>query len=99
MGPIRIAWYLERYHDINTSDATVCRVCKRHGMARLPNRVGRRAAHTHRYQKQVPGHHVQVAVKFLTLKRKKGSPVRRLCVLNIGTPWKYYAFPFSILID
>ena len=43
MGPIRIAWYLERYHDIKTSDATVYRVCKRHGMARLPNRVGRRA--------------------------------------------------------
>jgi transposase-like protein len=58
MGPIRIAWYMERYHDIKTSDATVYRVCKRHGMARLPNRVGRRAVHTHRYEKQVPGHHV-----------------------------------------
>ncbi len=23
MGPIRIAWYLQRYHDIKTSDATV----------------------------------------------------------------------------
>ncbi len=77
MGPIRIVWYLERDHDIKTSDATVYRVCKRHGMARLPNRVGRRAVHTHRYQKQVPGHHVQGDVKFLTLKRKKGSPVRR----------------------
>ena len=77
MGPIRIAWYLERYHAIKTSDATVYRVCKRHGMARLPNRVGRRAVHTHRYQKQVPGHHVQGYVKFLTLTRKKGSPVRR----------------------
>ena len=28
---------------IKTSDAPVYRVCKRHGMARLPNRVGRRA--------------------------------------------------------
>jgi transposase InsO family protein len=44
---------------------------------RLPNRVGRRAVHTHRYEKQVPGHHVQVDVKFLTLKRKKGASVRR----------------------
>ena len=43
MGPIRIVWYLQRYHVIKTSDATVYRVCKRHGMARLPNRVGRRA--------------------------------------------------------
>ena len=77
MGPIRIVWYLQRYHGIRTSDATVYRVCKRHGLNRLPNRVGRRAVHTHRYEKQVPGHHVQVDVKFLTLKRKKGAPVRR----------------------
>ena len=42
MGPIRIVWYLQRYHDIKTSDATVYRVCKRHGLNRLPNRVGRR---------------------------------------------------------
>ena len=77
MGPIRIVWYLERYHDIKTSDATVYRVCRRHGMRRLPNRVGRRAVHTHRYEKQVPGHHVQVDVKFLTLKGKRGGAVRR----------------------
>ena len=32
MGPIRIVWYLERYHDIKTSDATVYRVCKQHGL-------------------------------------------------------------------
>ena len=77
MGPMRIVWYLERYLDIKTSDATVYRVCKRHGLNRLPNRVGRRAVHTHRYEKQVPGHHVQVDVKFLTLSRRKGAPVRR----------------------
>ncbi len=41
MGPIRLVWYLERYHDIKTSDATVYRVCKRHGLNKLPNRVGR----------------------------------------------------------
>ena len=75
MGPIRIVWYLERYHAIKASDATVYRVCKQHGLNRLPNRVGRRAVHTHRYQKKVPGHHVQVEVKFLTLKQKKGAPV------------------------
>jgi transposase InsO family protein len=39
--------------------------------------MGRRAVHTHRYEKQVPGHHVQVDVKFLTLKRKRGGSVRR----------------------
>lgn len=42
MGPIRIVWYLERYHDIKSSDATVYRVCKHHCMNKLPNRVGRR---------------------------------------------------------
>jgi transposase InsO family protein len=77
MGPIRIVWYLQRYLDIETSDATVYRICKKHGLNRLPNRVGRRAVHTHRYEKQVPGHRVQVDVKFLTLKKKRGGSVRR----------------------
>jgi transposase InsO family protein len=77
MGPVRIVWYLERYLGIKTSDATVYRTCKRHGLNRLPNRVGRRAVHTHRYEKRVPGHHVQVDVKFLTFQQKKGGTVRR----------------------
>ena len=46
---------------------------RRHGLRRLPNRVGRRAVHTHRYANQVPGHHVQVDVKFLTLQGQPGS--------------------------
>jgi hypothetical protein len=41
MGAIRIVWYLERYHDIKTSDAIVYRVCKQHGLNKLPNCVGR----------------------------------------------------------
>jgi IS30 family transposase len=75
LGPIRIVWYLERYHDIRVCDATVYRTLKRHGMNRLPNRVGRRD--THRYEKQVPGHHVQVDVKFLTFRAKHGQRIRR----------------------
>jgi hypothetical protein len=43
MGPIRIVWYLGRYHDIQTSDATVYRVCKRHGLRRRDGRRARRA--------------------------------------------------------
>jgi transposase-like protein len=76
LGPIRIVWYLERYHGIRVSDATVYRSLKRHGMHRLPNRVGRRAVHTHRYAKQVPGHHVLVDVRFLTLQGKPGQRIR-----------------------
>ena len=39
--------------------------------------MGRRAVHTHRYEKQVPGHHVQVDVKFLTLQGPAGRHIRR----------------------
>ena len=67
LGPIRIVWYLERYHGIKISDASVYRICRRHGLNRLPSRAGRRAVRTHRYEKQVPGHYVQVDVTFLNL--------------------------------
>ena len=36
-----------------------------------------RKLHTKRYQKQVPGHHIQVDVKFLTFKGKSGEKVHR----------------------
>ncbi len=65
LGPIRIVWYLQRYHNIRVSDATVYRTLRRLGLNRLPRSVGRRKIHTKRYQKQVPGHHIQVDVKFL----------------------------------
>ena len=77
LGPIRIVWYLERYHGIAVCDATVYRTLRRHGLHRLPTRVGRRAVHTHRYEKPVPGHHVQVDVKFLTLQGPAGRHIRR----------------------
>jgi transposase InsO family protein len=77
LGPIRIVWHLERYHGIRICDASVSRILKRHGLNRLPERVGRRAVHTKRYAKQIPGHHIQVDVKFLAFKRKDGRPIRR----------------------
>lgn len=78
LGPIRIVWYLERYHGIKISDAGVYRILRRHGLNRLPSRVGRRAVHTHRYVKQVPGHPVQADVRFLKLRGKAGELTRRL---------------------
>ena len=42
-GPIRIVWYLERYHGMKFSDAGVYRVLRRNGLNRLSRRVGRRA--------------------------------------------------------
>jgi transposase InsO family protein len=47
------------------------------GKAGLARKVGRRAIHTHRYAKQLPGHHIQIDVKFLSLTTQDGHKVRR----------------------
>ena len=36
-----------------------------------------RKIHTKRYAKQVPGHHIQMDVKFLTFRGKRGQKIRR----------------------
>lgn len=77
LGPIRIVWYLARYHGIKISDAGVYRILKRNGLNWLPRGTRMRKLHTKRYQKQVPGHHIQVDVKFLTFKGKSSEKVRR----------------------
>ena len=77
LGPQRISWYLARYHSINVSCASVYRTLTRHGLSRLPRQAGRRAIHTHRYAKEVPGHHIQTDVKILSLKTPNGQRVRR----------------------
>jgi transposase InsO family protein len=77
LGPQRIAWYLERYHGFKTSCSSVYRTLKRNGIGPLPRNVGRRAIHTRRYAKQIPGHHIQIDVKFLALKSEDGRKVRR----------------------
>ena len=70
-------WYLERYHGISVSESTVYRILARNGLNRLAKTAPRRALHTKRYAKTVPGHHIQVDVKFLTLKDDEGNKVRR----------------------
>jgi transposase InsO family protein len=77
LGPERIMWYLERYHGISVSESSVYRILARNGLNRLPKSAPRRALHTKRYAKTVPGHHIQVDVKFLTLKDDEGHKVRR----------------------
>ena len=77
LGPQRIVWYLERYHGIRISFSSVYRTLVRNGLRRLPNKVGRRALHTRRYSKRVPGHHIQMDVKFLNLATDRGSRIRR----------------------
>ena len=77
LGPQRIKYYLERYHGIDNSESTIYRVLRANGVNRLPKTASTRAIHTKRYAKSVPGHHVQVDVKFLKLKDAAGKSVRR----------------------
>ena len=77
LGPLRIKYYLERYHGIDVSESTIYRVLRANGVNHLPKTASRRAIHTKRYAKSVPGHHVQVDVKFLKFKDAAGKPVRR----------------------
>lgn len=77
LGPMRIVWYLERYHGIRISDAGVYRILCRNGLNRLARGTRMRKVHTKRYNKQVPGHHIQMDVKFLTFNGKSGKKVRR----------------------
>jgi transposase InsO family protein len=77
IGSLRIAYYLDRYHGIKVSESTVSRVLKAHGQNRLAKTAPRRALHTKRYAKEVPGHHVQLDVKFLKLKDNAQRTVKR----------------------
>ena len=77
-GPAKIAMYLARYHDVTVSTSGVWRILKRLGMNRLPasQRYQRRTLRWKRYEKQRPGHQLQVDVKFIeplgqTGRRKK----------------------------
>ena len=77
LGQVRIAWYLERYHGIKISAGGVYNVLKRNGLNRLPQRAKKRTILTCRYQKQMPGHHIQVDVKFLRFKSPEAKQVKR----------------------
>ena len=82
-GPAKIAMYLARYHDATISTSGVWRILKRLGLNRLPasQRYQRRALRWKRYEKQRPGHQLQVDVKFIEPLGQKG--LRRT---------KYYQF-------
>jgi transposase-like protein len=77
LGQLRIAWYLQRYHDIKVSSGAVYNVLVRHGLNRLPRNAKKRTVMWQRYEKQVPGPHVQVDVKFLDFKDQSGKKLRR----------------------
>jgi transposase len=66
-GPGKIAMYLKRYHDVSISHSGVWRILKRLDMSRLPSsqRYKRLDKRWQRYEKQLPGHQVQIDVKFI----------------------------------
>lgn len=77
LGTWRIKWYLERYHGINISESSVYRILKRNNVKRLDRKTTRRAMHSKQYAKEVPGHHVQVDVKFLIFTDIDGKKIKR----------------------
>jgi hypothetical protein len=68
---------LDRYHGIKISDSGVYHVPKRNGLNRIPQNAKKRQVATRRYERQVPGHYIQVNVKFLNLETTEGKKVRR----------------------
>jgi transposase InsO family protein len=67
-GPLKIAMYLRRYHDISLSQSGIWRILRRLGLGRLPasQRYVRYRERWKRYEKPEPGHQVQIDVKFIT---------------------------------
>ncbi|MFH8776136.1 integrase core domain-containing protein [Streptomyces sp. NPDC017958] len=59
--------YLQRYHDVAISTSGVWRILKKVGLNRLPasQRYKRRSIRWKLYEKQRPGHQLQVDVKFI----------------------------------
>ncbi|MFI0812002.1 helix-turn-helix domain-containing protein [Streptomyces echinatus] len=66
-GPEKVAMYLKRYHDVTISKSGVWRILNRLDMGRLPasQRYKRHDRRWKRYEKQLPGHRVQIDVKFI----------------------------------
>lgn len=67
LGPGKIVMYLKRYHDVTISTSGVWRILHKVGMGRLPasQRYKRKETRWKRYEKQRPGHQLQVDVKFI----------------------------------
>ena len=86
-GPGKIAMYLKRYHDVEVSQSGVWRILKRLDLNRLPasQRYKRLDKRWKRYEKQLPGHQVQIDVKFV-------EPLKTAARPAVGRRTKYYQF-------
>jgi transposase len=78
-GPQKISMYLQRYHDVAVSPSGVWRILKRLELNRLPSSQ-RHKPHNRRwqrYEKPLPGHRVQIDVKFVAPLASQEAPKRR----------------------
>ncbi|SEL44307.1 Integrase core domain-containing protein [Colwellia chukchiensis] len=74
-----ITWHLQRYHDIKVSRNGCYNVLVRNRLNRLPDNIPKRSrSKFKRYEKKVPGHHVQIDVKFLRFKADDGRIIKKL---------------------
>ena len=77
-GPDLIVWHLQQYHNIKISRNGCYQVLLRNKLNRLPENIKKRSrSKFKRYEKRVPGHHVQVDVKFLFFNDKQGKRIKR----------------------
>jgi transposase InsO family protein len=78
-GPGKISMYLKRYHDVEISHSGVWRILKRLELNRLPasQRYKRLDKRWQRYEKQLPGHRVQIDVKFVEPLKSAAAPRKR----------------------
>jgi transposase InsO family protein len=102
-GPEKIAMYLHRYHDVAVSKSGVWRILKRLDLNRLPasQRHQRHDRRWKRYEKPLPGHRVQIDVKFVqplpgaaTSSRRAKTAARTgpRAAGPLGARRKYYQF-------
>jgi hypothetical protein len=86
-GPVKIAMYLKRYHDVEVSNSAVWGILERLDLNRLPasQRYKRLDKRWKRYEKQLPAHQVQIDVKFV-------EPLKSATRPSVGRRTKYYQF-------
>nr|WP_027927470.1 IS481 family transposase [Amycolatopsis benzoatilytica] len=91
-GPEKIAMYLRRYHDVTISRSTVWRILCRLDLGRLPasQRYRRHDRRWKRYEKQRPGHQVQIDVKFVEPLPPAGKA--GVTLKPVGRRGKFYQF-------
>ena len=77
-SPDMIVWHLPRYHDIKVSRNGCYQVLKRNKLNRLPDNIKKRSRYKFmRFDKKVPGYHVQVDVNFFSYKDEDVQRIKR----------------------